>query len=107
MPLEEASEALRQAVPCRSVTFNPAVEACFGKLSADFGAKFGQYKQRNMAFDVVEVLGWKGWNNFRDDPPISTSCLSPAETAPTVTRFRAFGKPRTMHVRRRVSWQST
>jgi hypothetical protein len=47
--------------------FNSAVEGCFQKLAAEVDGKFSQYKQRNMAFDVVDLLGWRTWENFRDD----------------------------------------
>ena len=43
------------------------VRLCFDKLSKEINAKFGDYKKRNMAIDVIELLGWTDFAKFRTD----------------------------------------
>lgn len=45
----------------------PPVEACFKALEADKGTQFAQYKTKNLAFDVVSMLGWKTFADFKSD----------------------------------------
>ncbi len=44
-----------------------AVEDCFQKLAADFDPGFADYATRNLAFAVVEVLGWTSFDAFKAD----------------------------------------
>jgi hypothetical protein len=46
---------------------NAAIKPCFDKLAADFDPKFGDYTQRDIAFDVVEQLEWKDFASFKAD----------------------------------------
>jgi hypothetical protein len=43
------------------------VQTCFEKLEKEFDRKFGEYKSRSMAADVVALLGWKTFPLFRSD----------------------------------------
>lgn len=43
------------------------VERCFETLIADMGSKFGEYKTKNLAFEVVSMLGWRSYVDFRND----------------------------------------
>ena len=45
----------------------PPVEACFQILEAEKGNQFCQYKTKNLAFDVVSMLGWKTFSDFKRD----------------------------------------
>lgn len=56
-----------QALHWEAGTFHPPVEQCFQSLANDIDPKFSDYRSRNMAFDVVELLGWKNFNSFEAD----------------------------------------
>jgi hypothetical protein len=56
-----------QALHWEAGTFHPPVERCFQALATDIDSKFNDYLNRNMAFDVVEFLGWKDFNAFETD----------------------------------------
>ena len=43
------------------------VEACFKALEAEVGSQFGDYKTKNLAFEVVAALGWRSFSNFKND----------------------------------------
>ncbi len=45
----------------------PPVQNCFNALMNDFDPKFADYTIRNMAFDVIELLGWTDKDNFKND----------------------------------------
>jgi hypothetical protein len=45
----------------------PLVEACFKTLEAEKGAQFSQYKTKSLAFDVVSMLGWNTFADFKND----------------------------------------
>ena len=42
-----------------------AVESCFQALEAEKGKQFGQYKIKNLAFDVISMLGWYTFFGFQ------------------------------------------
>ena len=46
---------------------HPAVVQCFDALAKDVDVKFADYKTKNLAFDVVELLGWTTFDEFRKD----------------------------------------
>lgn len=46
---------------------HPSVVACFDALIADIGAQFTHYRTRNLAFEVIELLGWRKWEDFEAD----------------------------------------
>lgn len=43
------------------------VEECFQALEETKGSVFGQYKTKNLAFEVVSMLGWRTFMDFRKD----------------------------------------
>lgn len=43
------------------------VERCFKSLAAEIGPQFGQYKTKNLAFEVVSILGWRSFTDFKSD----------------------------------------
>lgn len=45
----------------------PPIESCFQLLEAEKGKEFGQYKTKNLAFEVVSMLGWKTFVEFKND----------------------------------------
>ncbi len=45
----------------------PPVETCFQALEAEKGTQFAQYKTKNLAFDVVSMLGWNSFTAFKND----------------------------------------
>ncbi|WP_153116553.1 hypothetical protein [Rhodocyclus tenuis] len=45
----------------------PKVEQCFNTLTAEKGPEFGQYKTKNLAFEVVSMLGWRSYADFKND----------------------------------------
>ncbi len=45
----------------------PPVETCFQALEAEKGTQFAQYKTKNLAFDVVSMLGWNTFTAFKND----------------------------------------
>jgi hypothetical protein len=48
-------------------SFRSPVATCFSALEAEVDPKFGQYTNRNMAFEVVELLGWRSFQEFSND----------------------------------------
>ena len=44
---------------------NAEIKKCFDKLSIDVDARFADYTERDMAFDVIEQLGWKDFTIFK------------------------------------------
>lgn len=45
----------------------PNVELCFSTLAAEKGPEFSSFKSKNLAFDIVSLLGWRSYSNFKDD----------------------------------------
>jgi len=45
----------------------PKVEQCFNTLAAEKGPEFGQYRTKNLAFEVVSMLGWRSYADFKND----------------------------------------
>lgn len=43
------------------------VEDCFNALTVDFGIQFADFKTRNLAFEVIELLGWRTFAEFKAD----------------------------------------
>lgn len=43
------------------------VERCFEALTTEIGPQFGQYKTKNLAFEVVSLLGWRSFEDFKND----------------------------------------
>jgi hypothetical protein len=47
--------------------FSPAVQDCFKRLAAEVDGSFADFLNRNMAMDVVEMLGWRTVADFESD----------------------------------------
>jgi len=47
--------------------FTQPVEDCFTALASDYDRKFAEFRARNMAFDVVELLEWRNFEDFASD----------------------------------------
>lgn len=45
----------------------PKVEQCFNTLAAEKGPEFAQYKTKNLAFEIVSMLGWRSYADFKND----------------------------------------
>jgi hypothetical protein len=48
-------------------TPHPPVQQCFTKLTDEVGLQFCHYKTKNLAFEVVSMLGWRSFEDFRND----------------------------------------
>lgn len=46
---------------------HPPVAQCFDALAAEVAPKFADYRTRNLAIDVVELLGWTDFDKFQAD----------------------------------------
>ncbi len=60
-------QARNQALHWEDGTFSAAVVQCFDTLAMNVNAVFGQYRNRSMAFEVVELLGWRTVEDFSRD----------------------------------------
>jgi hypothetical protein len=40
---------------------------CFETLRLEIDQKFGDYARRNLSFEVIELLGWRSFNDFSSD----------------------------------------
>jgi hypothetical protein len=57
-----------QAMHWEEGSFNAQVVACFQRLEQDFGPQFQlQVPPSNLAKFVLDVLGWKGWDEYAKD----------------------------------------
>ena len=70
--LDELGDLLFQVVYYAQMSreeggFDSPTTACFNALAADIDPKFYQFTTRNMAFDVVDLLGWQTFNDFSTD----------------------------------------
>jgi hypothetical protein len=45
----------------------PDVADCFMLLQQEFDPVFAHYLNRDMSFDVIRILGWKSYPNFKSD----------------------------------------
>lgn len=60
-------EARNQSLHWEEANFRQGVNNCFNTLASEVDQKYSEYLNRNMAFDVVELLGWKSFCDFRRD----------------------------------------
>jgi len=56
-----------QAIHWDEGRFTPPVRAVFEGLARDVDPEFNAFTSRNMAFDVVSLLGWRGFTDFKRD----------------------------------------
>jgi hypothetical protein len=60
-------QSRNQALHWEEGKFMPPVTACFDTLAKDVDPKFSEFTSRNMASDVVTLLGWKEFPDFERD----------------------------------------
>lgn len=60
-------EARNQSLHWEEGNFRQGVNNCFNTLAGEIDQKYSQYLNRNMAFDVVDLLGWRSFGDFRND----------------------------------------
>ncbi|MGQ0466898.1 MAG: hypothetical protein ACT4QG_16455 [Sporichthyaceae bacterium] len=60
-------QARNQALHWEEGELRAPVIACFAQLATDFGPRFDEPKAQNLAFAVIEVLGWRTSENVLDD----------------------------------------
>lgn len=60
-------QSRNQTIHWEDGNFHPPTTDCFNALAADIDPKYNQFTNRNMAFDVIELLGWKSFKQFSDD----------------------------------------
>jgi hypothetical protein len=60
-------EARNQAMHWETGDAHKLTEACFETLAHDVDPKYGEYRERSLAFDVVELLGWRTVDAFNAD----------------------------------------
>jgi hypothetical protein len=60
-------EARNQSLHWEEGNFRQGVNNCFGTLATEIDQRYSQYQNRNMAFDVVDLLGWKSFSDFKRD----------------------------------------
>ncbi|MEA5550619.1 hypothetical protein VB713_06435 [Anabaena cylindrica UHCC 0172] len=60
-------EGRNQALHFEVGEFRRAAEECFETLAKEVDTKFSDYNKRNMAFDIIELLGWKKIEDFKND----------------------------------------
>ena len=56
-----------QALHWEDQSFSPPVTACFEALAREIDPKFNEYASRNLASDVVTLVGWKEYADFEKD----------------------------------------
>jgi hypothetical protein len=67
-PLKEVVwQGRNQALHWEDHNPHPPVKKCFDNLAQDIDPKFADYAKRNMAFDVVDLLGWRDFDSFKRD----------------------------------------
>jgi len=60
-------QARNQAIHWEEGNLRPAVRACFDDLRDNVEAKYGDYHTRSLAFEVVRLLGWNSFDDFKTD----------------------------------------
>lgn len=56
-----------QSIHWEDGTFRKPTESCFQILAQNLDPVFNDYKNRNMAFDIVKALNWKTVDDFKND----------------------------------------
>ena len=68
LPLAEIIwQARNQALHWEDGSFHEPTTKCFENLAANADPVFGQFKNRSMAFEIIELLGWNGIGAFLAD----------------------------------------
>jgi hypothetical protein len=56
-----------QAIHWEDGRVSQPVVNCFETLRLEIDQKFGDYRRRNLSFDLIELLGWRCFNDFSSD----------------------------------------
>ena len=56
-----------QSIHYEEGNFTPAVITCFDTLASEIDSKFNRYRTANLAFEIVNLLGWKSFSDFKTD----------------------------------------
>jgi hypothetical protein len=68
VPLKQVVwQGRNQAIHFEEGKPNPAVVACFNTLEQEIDPKFKRFRIANLAFDIVTLLNWKTFNDFKLD----------------------------------------
>lgn len=59
--------ARNQAEHWEERKFNNATTSCFKALKSEVDVTFGEFTERNMAFDIVKLFGWDSLDKFKQD----------------------------------------
>jgi hypothetical protein len=60
-------EARNQAMHWEAGGAHERMKACFESLARAVDPKYGAYRERSLAFDVVDLLSWRTVDAFNDD----------------------------------------
>lgn len=60
-------QARNQALHWEEQSFRPALTKCFTTLAAEVNQDFGDFLTRNLALDVITMLGWRTFEDFERD----------------------------------------
>jgi hypothetical protein len=60
-------QARNQALHWEEQSFRQAVTDCFTTPASEVDQVFGDYRTRNMALDVIKMLGWRAFEDFEGD----------------------------------------
>jgi hypothetical protein len=60
-------QSRNQALHWEEGTFSPQVTECFNVLARDIDPKFSEFIVRNMAWDIVGLVGWNEFADFERD----------------------------------------
>lgn len=60
-------QSRNQSMHWEDGTFHPPATAAFQTLISEIDPSFSDYTVRDMAFDVIELLGWRDFNSFKSD----------------------------------------
>lgn len=60
-------QARNQALHWEEGSPHSPVVSCFETLATDFGPPFRNYRAQNLAFEVVDLLGWRSFEDFERD----------------------------------------
>ncbi len=60
-------QARNQSIHWENNVFHEPTAACFERLAAELEPRFGDFRQRNMAFDILLLLGWSDFEHMAQD----------------------------------------
>lgn len=60
-------QARNQTMHYEEGNCHPAVVAVFTTLASEFNIVFNNYNKQNLAFEIVQLLGWINYDNYKSD----------------------------------------